>query len=89
MMQPLFALPCMLGYLEALGSLVEAARCERLCREEWLTAAWCDGFNSLPERAARDDWQEAQNYRERALVVARAAARALPAPRLLSPRAAA
>jgi hypothetical protein len=89
MMLPPSVLPFVLGYLEALGSLMEAARSERLCREEWLAAAWCEGFNSLSERAARDDWQEAQDYRERALVVARAAARALPAPRLLSLRAAA
>ncbi|PTL75411.1 hypothetical protein DAT35_54835 [Vitiosangium sp. GDMCC 1.1324] len=86
-MLPLSALPCVLGYLEALGSLIEAAHSERLCREEWLTAAWCDGLNSLPERAARDDWQE--GYRERALTAAREAARALPAPRLFCPRAAA
>ncbi|HZI07519.1 MAG TPA: hypothetical protein VEZ71_26110 [Archangium sp.] len=89
MMLPLSVLPFVLGYLEALGSLVEATRSERLCREEWLTAAWCDGFNSLPELAAGDDWQEAQGYRERALVGAREAARAPPAPRLLAPRAAA
>ena len=89
MMLPLSVLPYVLGYLEALGSLLEAARSERLCREECLTAAWCDLFNSLPERAARDDWQEAQDYRERALVAAREAARALPAPRLLASRAAA
>jgi hypothetical protein len=89
MMLPLSAFPCVFGYLGAPGSLVEAAGCERLCREEWLTTAWCGGFNNPPERAARDDWQEAQDYRRRVLVAARGATRALPAPRLFSPRAAA
>lgn len=89
MMLPLSGLPCVLGYLAALGSLLEAPRSERLRREEWLAAAWCNGFNSLPERAARDDWQEARDSREQALVTAREAACVLLAPRLLSPRAAA
>ena len=89
MMLPLSILPYVLGYLEALGSLMEAARSERLCREEWLAAVWCEGFNSLPERAARDDWQEAQDYREKALAAATAAARSVPALRLLPLRAAA
>ena len=89
MMLPLSVLPRVLGYLEALASLSEAARSEKLCREAWLTAAWCEGFDSLPERAARDDWQEAQDYREKALAAATAAARSVPALRLLPLRAAA
>ncbi|MCY1083781.1 hypothetical protein [Archangium lansingense] len=78
MMLPTSFLGHLLLYMDAHAELLRANRCMRLCRDEWLTAARCDGPHSLPARAALADLQEAQEARERALFSAAAAALALP-----------
>lgn len=78
MMLPTSLLGHLLLYLDAHAELLRANRCVRLCLDEWLAAARCDGPHSLLARAALADFQEAQEARERAISAAADAALALP-----------
>lgn len=78
MMLPTALLVKLLLYVDAHAELLRANRRVRLCRDEWLTAARCDGPHSLPARSALADLQEAQEAREKAIAAAADAALALP-----------